>query len=331
MTASQEVQRERLSEKLRRELGPAVLQALSDPDIVEIILNPDGKIWLESHSRGMSETESSMRPAQAENLIGTVAAALNAVVNPQNPIVEGELPLTGSRFEGLLPPIAPSPCFVIRKRASLVYSLDDYIKDGIITVDDAKSLRVAIASRLNIVVAGGTGSGKTTFVNALIQEMVNLGDPVERFVIIEDTFELQCSARNALQLHTTDAADMTRLVRATMRLRPDRIIIGEVRGGEALALLKAWNTGHPGGVTTVHANSAPAALLRLLSLVEEAGVPPQPELIGETVNMLAFMERTAGGRSLRELLKVQGHDETDGFRLEPANSRATEVKLCSAR
>ena len=314
-----DVQTARLSEKLRRELGPVVLKALSDPDVIEIILNPDGRIWVESHTAGMSQTDASMAPTQAENLIGTVAAALNAVANPQNPIIEGELPLTGSRFEGLLPPIAPSPCFVIRKRASVLYTLDHYVKDNIVTRAQAIALRDAIAKRRNIVIAGGTGSGKTTLVNALIHEMVSLGDQAERFVIIEDTLELQCAARNALQLHTTDAADMTRLVRATMRLRPDRIIIGEVRGKEALALLKAWNTGHPGGITTLHANSASAALLRLLSLVEEAGVPAQPQLIAEAVNLLAFMERTSiTGRRLTELVHVEGYDQRTGFKLEPA-------------
>ncbi len=314
-----DVQTARLSEKLRRELGPVVLKALSDPDVIEIILNPDGRIWVESHTAGMSQTDASMAPTQAENLIGTVAAALNAVANPQNPIIEGELPLTGSRFEGLRPPIAPSPCFVIRKRASVLYTLDHYVKDNIVTRAQAIALRDAIAKRRNIVLAGGTGSGKTTLVNAMIHEMVSLGDQAERFVIIEDTLELQCAARNALQLHTTDAADMTRLVRATMRLRPDRIIIGEVRGKEALALLKAWNTGHPGGVTTLHANSASGALLRLLSLVEEAGVPAQPQLIAEAVNLLAFMERTSiTGRRLTELVHVEGYDQRTGFKLEPA-------------
>jgi type IV secretion system protein TrbB len=314
-----DVQTARLSEKLRRELGPVVLKALADPDVIEIILNPDGRIWVESHTAGMSQTDASMAPTQAENLIGTVAAALNAVANPQNPIIEGELPLTGSRFEGLLPPITPSPCFVIRKRASVLYTLDHYVKDNIVTRAQAIALRDAIAKRRNIVIAGGTGSGKTTLVNAMIHEMVSLGDQAERFVIIEDTLELQCAARNALQLHTTDAADMTRLVRATMRLRPDRIIIGEVRGKEALALLKAWNTGHPGGVTTLHANSASGALLRLLSLVEEAGVPAQPQLIAEAVNLLAFMERTSiTGRRLTELVHVEGYDQRTGFKLEPA-------------
>jgi P-type conjugative transfer ATPase TrbB len=314
-----DIQTARLSEKLRRELGPVVLKALSDPDVIEIILNPDGRIWVESHTAGMSQTDASMAPTQAENLIGTVAAALNAVANPQNPIIEGELPLTGSRFEGLLPPIAPSPCFVIRKRASVLYTLDHYLKDNIVTRAQAIVLRDAIAKRRNIVIAGGTGSGKTTLVNALIHEMVSLGDQAERFVIIEDTLELQCAARNALQLHTTDAADMTRLVRATMRLRPDRIIIGEVRGKEALALLKAWNTGHPGGITTLHANSASAALLRLLSLVEEAGVPAQPQLIAEAVNLLAFMERTSiTGRRLTELVHVEGYSQNAGFKFASA-------------
>ena len=314
-----DVQTARLSEKLRRELGPVVLKALADPDVIEIILNPDGRIWVESHTAGMSQTDASMAPTQAENLIGTVAAALNAVANPQNPIIEGELPLTGSRFEGLLPPITPSPCFVIRKRASVLYTLDHYVKDNIVTRAQAIALRDAIAKRRNIVIAGGTGSGKTTLVNALIHEMVSLGDQAERFVIIEDTLELQCAARNALQLHTTDAADMTRLVRATMRLRPDRIIIGEVRGKEALALLKAWNTGHPGGITTLHANSASAALLRLLSLVEEAGVPAQPQLIAEAVNLLAFMERTSiTGRRLTELVHVEGYSQNVGFKFASA-------------
>jgi type IV secretion system protein TrbB len=314
-----DVQTARLSEKLRRELGPVVLKALSDPDVIEIILNPDGRIWVESHTAGMSQTDASMAPTQAENLIGTVAAALNAVANPQNPIVEGELPLTGSRFEGLLPPIAPSPCFVIRKRASVLYTLDHYVKDNIVSRAQALALRDAIAKRRNILIAGGTGSGKTTLVNALIREMVILGDQAERFVIIEDTLELQCAARNALQLHTTDAADMTRLVRATMRLRPDRIIIGEVRGKEALALLKAWNTGHPGGITTLHANSASAALLRLLSLVEEACVPAQPQLIAEAVNLLAFMERTSiTGRRLTELVHVEGYSQNTGFKFASA-------------
>jgi P-type conjugative transfer ATPase TrbB len=244
---------------------------------------------------------------------------LGSVANASNPIVEGELPIAGIRFEGLLPPVARKPCCVMRKPAQVLYTLDDYLREGILDHAQAEVLRDAIDQRLNIVVAGGTGSGKTTLAAALINEMVERSDPNQRYVIIEDTFELRCSARNLVQLHTAEAADMTRLVRTTMRLRPDRIIIGEVRGGEALALLKAWNTGHPGGVTTIHANSARAALTRLSSLVQEAGVPAQPELIAETINLLVFIVRNSTGRRVNELVRVAGYDARDGFVLSPAN------------
>lgn len=215
----------------------------------------------------------------------------------------------------------------MRKPAQVLYTIDDYIRDGILHEAHAQVLRDAVDERLNIVVAGGTGSGKTTLAGALINEMVERSDPNERYIIIEDTLEIQCRANNLVQLHTAESADMTRLVRTTMRLRPDRIIIGEVRGAEALALLKAWNTGHPGGVTTIHANSARAALTRLSSLVQEAGVPPQPELIAETINLLAFIVRTHAGRRMTELVRVSGYDMRDGFMLaaEKLNQRLEAI------
>src|SRR2546428_843377 len=229
---------------------------------------------------------------RVEGLIGMVAALLGTVVHGRARIVEGELPVNGSRFEGILPPVSTAPTFVIRKRASQIYGLEDYVRAGILTTAQQKVLLEAVRDRQNIVIAGGTASGKTTLANALMREIVARGDPTERIVILEDTRELQCEARNAVQLHTGDVADLTRLVRVTMRLRPDRIIVGEVRGGEALALLKAWNTGHPGGITTVHANSAAAALLRLDSLIQESGVPPQPSLVAETVDVVVVIVRT---------------------------------------
>ena len=313
-------QYQRLQEKLRRELGLNVLTALRDPDITEVMLNPDGSLWVESQRDGMHDTGARMSEIQAENLIGTVASMLGTVVNTGSPIVEGELPLDGNRFEGILPPVSTAPAFVIRKRAGLVYTLDDYVTAGIVEPWQAEALREAIRTRQNIVIAGGTASGKTTLANALIHEMVALGDPTVRFVILEDTRELQCTARNAIQLRTGDVADLTRLARVTMRLRPDRIVIGEVRGAEALALLKAWNTGHPGGITTVHANSAAAALIRLDTLIQEAGVPPQPQLVVEAVDLLVFIARTAEGRCVRELATVTGCDPTTGYRLESLTS-----------
>jgi P-type conjugative transfer ATPase TrbB len=311
------IQSTRLDERLKRELGSAVLAALDDTDVIEIILNPDGRLWLESHGKGLHPTGTTMSAIQAERLIGTVAFALHTVANDAHPVIECELPLDGSRFTGWLPPVVSAPAFIIRKHARLIYTLDDYVRDGIINAAQADTFRRTISARENIVLAGGTGSGKTTLANALIHEMVRASGDNERFVIIEDTRELQCDAPNVMQLHTSAAADLTFLTRTTMRARPDRIIIGEVRGAEALGLLKAWNTGHPGGVTTVHANSAAAALIRLSSLVQEANVPPQPELIAETIHLLAFIARTPEGRRVTEMVRVHGYDFGHGFNLKP--------------
>lgn len=313
----QAIQSARLDDRLRRELGSAVLAALDDPDVIEIILNPDGRLWLESHRQGMRPTETMMSAVQAERLIGTVAFALHTVANDSHPVIECELPLDGSRFTGWLPPVVNAPAFVIRKHARLIYTLDDYVRDEIVNEQQAETFHRTITARENIVLAGGTGSGKTTLANALIHEMVRASGDRERFIIIEDTRELQCDAPNVMQLHTSAAADLTFLTRTTMRARPDRIIIGEVRGAEALGLLKAWNTGHSGGVTTVHSNGAAAALVRLSSLVQEANVPPQPELIAETVHLLAFMARTPKGRSITEMVRVEGYDSEHGFKLTP--------------
>jgi len=318
----QAIQTARLDERLRRELGPAVLAALDDPDVIEIILNPDGRLWVESHGKGMQPTGISISAIQAERLIGTVAFALNTVANDAHPVIECELPLDGSRFTGWLPPVVSAPAFVIRKHARLIHTLEDYLRDRIITAAQADAFRDAIAARENIVLAGGTGSGKTTLANALIHQMVSASGESERFIIIEDTRELQCDAPNVMQLHTSAAADLIFLTRTTMRGRPDRIIIGEVRGAEALGMLKAWNTGHPGGVTTVHANSAAAALVRISSLVQEANVPPQPDLIAETIHLLAFIARTPEGRRVTEMVRVQSYDPAHGFKLTPVGAKS---------
>src|SRR5208282_4326857 len=241
MISTQQTQERRLDELLRRQLGPRLLAAIDDPNVTEIIVNEDGRVWFESYAKGMHEAGLVIAASQVESLVNSV-----------NPIVEGELLIGGIRFEGLLPPVARKPCCVMRKPAQVLYTLDDYVRDEILSDTHAGVLREAVDSRHSVVIAGGTGSGKTTLAGALINEMVLRSDPNERYVIIEDTLEIQCRAKNLVQLHTAEAADMTRLVRTTMRLRPDRIIIGEVRGAEALALLKAWNTGHPGGVTTIH-------------------------------------------------------------------------------
>ena len=233
---------------LQDALGAAVTTALHDPDVVEVMLNPDGNLFIERVGQGIAAA-GQMASHDAETVIGKVAHALKTEVDQDHPIISGELPLGGHRFEGILPPAAPAPMFTIRKRASMLIRLDQYVADGIMTPEQVDVIRNSIVDRLNIVVSGGTGTGKTTLTNAILAELVET-TPEHRLVILEDTAEIQCAAENHVILHTTDTVDMSRLLKSTMRLRPDRIIVGEVRDGAALTLLKAWNTGHPGGIST---------------------------------------------------------------------------------
>lgn len=296
----------KVQDKLRRELGPLVIGLLDDPEVIEIILNHDGKVWAEKLGQDMEEV-GAMAPWQAKAMMGTVASLMETVINSQNPIIECELPLDGSRFEGMLPPVVPAPVFAIRKRAVKVFSLKDYVEQGIMTHEQRALIETAIRDRNNILIAGGTGSGKTTLTNAAIRHIAE-ASPKDRIVIIEDTRELQCESPNYTPLKVTRDIDMTGLLMSTMRIRPDRIIVGEVRDGAALALLKAWNTGHPGGIATLHANSAEAALIRMEQLVAEASSEQQRELIAEAVHMIVFIARRDGKRRVEQVLRVDGYD-----------------------
>jgi type IV secretion system protein VirB11 len=218
------------------------------------MLNPDGRLWIDRLSEGLSDTGERLNPADGERIVRLVAHHVGSEVHAGSPRVSAELPETGERFEGLLPPVVAAPAFAIRKPAVAVFTLNDYVAAGIMTSDQAEALRTAVAARKNILVAGGTSTGKTTLTNALLAEVAKTAD---RVVLIEDTRELQCLAPNLVALRTKDGVvSLSDLVRSSLRLRPDRIPIGEVRGAEALDLLKAWGTGHPGGVGTIHAGSA---------------------------------------------------------------------------
>lgn len=294
----------RLVRKLEETLGEQLCAALDDPTVVEIMLNPDGRLFVERLGEGVAAF-GQLSTTAAETIIGVVAHALGSQVRTDQPIVSGELPIGGHRFEGLLPPVVASPSFTIRRRASRLIPLQDYVTTGVMTETQASVLRSAIVSRSNIVISGGTGSGKTTLANAVIAEIVETA-PADRIVILEDTAEIRCSAENVVALHTSDTVDMNRLLKTTMRLRPDRIVVGEVRDGAALTLLKAWNTGHPGGVTTVHSNTALSALRRLEQLTAEASQQPMREVIGEAVDLVVSIERTPKGRRVRDIVLVEG-------------------------
>jgi type IV secretion system protein VirB11 len=262
--------RERRRAMLRSAMGPAIGAALADPAVIEVMVNPDGSLRLDRLGEGRVDTGERLQAAEVERIIRLVASHVRVEVHASNSVVSAELPETGERFEGLLPPVALAPCFAIRKPAPRIYTLDDFVADRVMGPLQAEVLRRAVAERRNLLIAGGTSSGKTTLANAILAELAKAD---ERVVIIEDTRELQCAAADCVALRTKPGiVSLADLVCSTLRLRPDRIVVGEVRGPEALDMLKAWNTGHPGGIATVHANSAHAALYRLEQLIQEAVV-----------------------------------------------------------
>jgi type IV secretion system protein VirB11 len=304
---------------LRTAMGASIAEWLADPAVIEVMLNPDGRLWVDRLGEGISDTGRSMAPADGERIVRLVAHHVGAEVHARSPRVSAELPETGERFEGLIPPVVTAPTFAIRKPAVAVFSLDDYVDAAIMSRSHATILRDAVAERQNILVAGGTGTGKTTLTNALLAEIARTND---RVVLIEDTRELQCAAPNLVAMRTKDGvASLSDLVRSSLRLRPDRIPIGEVRGAEALDLLKAWGTGHPGGVGTIHAGTAIGALRRMEQLIQEAVVTIPRALLAETIDLIAVLVRDGAGRRLAELARVEGLDPATGdFRLTPLPS-----------
>jgi P-type conjugative transfer ATPase TrbB len=305
---------------LRTAMGPVIAQALADPLVLEVMVNPDGVLRLDRLGDGRVETGLVLDPAQVERIIRLVASHARSEVHAAAPIVSAELPthgegLSGERFEGVLPPVATGPCFSIRKPASRVYALLDYVRDGIMSAEAARLLSLAAVERRNILVAGGTSSGKTTLANALLAELAALG---ERVILIEDTRELQSAAPDTVALRTRPGVvAMADLVRSTLRLRPDRIIVGEVRGGEALDMLKAWNTGHPGGIATVHANSARSALYRLEQLIQEAVVTVPRRLVAEAIDLVVFISGRGASRRIDTILAVAGLDGGGDYATTP--------------
>lgn len=299
--------KERAKKKLERDLGTVVLAALADPKTVDIMLNADGKLWQEKLGEKM-QCIGSMSFVRATSVIKTIAGYHNKEATRLKPILEGELPLDGSRFSGQLPPIVPAPTFTIRKKAVAIFTLEQYVEANIMTAAQYESLMSAIKNHKNILVIGGTGTGKTTLVNAIINAMVDF-DSTERIVIIEDTGEIQCAAENFVQYHTTLEVTMTTLLKTTLRMRPDRILVGEVRGPEALDLLMCWNTGHEGGAATLHANNAKAGLDRLSMLISMHPNSPKhiEPLIGEAVHVVVHIARTPEGRRVEEIIEVSGY------------------------
>ena len=325
-----EEQRQRYDTKLKRELGDLLLSHLDDPRTEDVLLNPDSSLWIKRLGENFSAI-GEMSASQATSALNTIAAWRGTSVNHEHPILETELPLDGSRFEGLVSPIVRNPVFAVRLKPRKIFTIEDYEHSGILTTKDdplnrfrshdsfldsirglphADILRKAIVAKRNILVAGATGSGKTTFLNACFDTMARL-TPNDRVISIEDTAELQCSVKNYVDLRTAGNITMLDCLRACMRLKPTRIVVGEVRGAEAHTLLKSWNTGHPGGIATIHANDALSGLIRLETLVAEATTAPQQSLIGEAVDLVVFVDEDStigAGRKVREVVFVSGYE-----------------------
>jgi type IV secretion system protein VirB11 len=323
--------KQRLEIKLRRELGDQILSLLTDDRVEDICLNPDSALWVQRRGEGFVQV-GEMAPAHALTAMSTIAAWRGTVINYERPILETELPIDGSRFEGIVPPVVRRPVFAIRLRPRRVFTLEEYSRAEILTEkgdqrnrlgarDEFKGrirglrheeiIRAAILARKNILVVGSTGSGKTTLVNACLNALATLA-PNDRVISIEDTIELQCKVANYLDLRAVGKVEMLDCLKACMRLIPHRIIVGEVRGPEALALLKAWNTGHPGGLATIHADDAIQGLSRLEGLISEATHAPSElvigRLVGEAIHLVVFIDRDVDlGRKVREVLLVDGY------------------------
>jgi type IV secretion system protein VirB11 len=298
--------RKRLVEKMSRELGSDIMGFLADDAVTEIMLNDDNRVWV-SRPEGTVDTGITMPPNRSVAFLGTVASFYERTVSRANTMVSEVLPIDGSRLNGIVPPTAEAPSFNIRKKAKRIFALSEYVAQGRMTAEDREVIRDGIRKRKNFLVAGATGSGKTTLTNAVLYE-INEINPSHRVVSMEDTAELQIPQQNKVRMYTDENVTMQKLLFIAMRQSPDRIIIGEIRNGAALDLLKSWNTGHPGGVTTLHANSCLEALSRLEMLILEAVPNPMQGLIGQAVGLVLFIERLKGGPTLTEIMEVIEYD-----------------------
>ncbi len=300
-------------EALRHALGETVLEALVEPAVVEIMANPDGRLVLDRSGEGRRDTGESLTAEARERVVRLIADYVGETVTRDDPRVSGVLPGTGERFQGLLTPVAPGPTFSIRKRPAVIWTLDDYVRDGVMTAGQADALRAAAVGRMNILISGGTGSGKTTLANAVLAEPAFAGD---RVFLVEDTPELQCSAWDVVSVLTRRqpiVIGVVDLVRDALRMRPDRIVVGEMRdGAAALETLKSWNTGHPGGLSTLHANSAEDVLRRVEDLIAEVSARTPRRAIAQAVDRIVHIRRAKTGRTVEAVLAVEPSGD-DGY------------------
>ena len=288
-----------------------VLHLLNDADVVEVMINPDTRVWVERIGEPPEQTDIQITTAEIERAIRLVASIMQTTISTDNPSVAGTLPQWNARIQASMPPMVDSPALCIRLPAKKVFNLNDYVAKGILTVSQSQILHNAVMDRKNILLGGGTGSGKTTLANALLDVISVTGD---RVIIIEDNRELQCNALNKVHFYTDANVSLQRALFDSLRWRPDRIIIGEVRDKAALDLLKAWNTGHPGGVATIHADSTREMLTRMCQLIEENNMVAPKAFVAQTIDLCVHIKRdknSPAGRCLSGISEVTGYKNGD--------------------
>jgi pilus assembly protein CpaF len=286
---------------------------LLDDDISEIMGNPDSSWWFEREGTLYRAQDVSFASEGLRTGLEVVANKLGKKLDEDNPVLNAQLP-DGSRLAAVIPPVVrPAPAIVIRKFSSRRFTIQDLINRGTLTQDLAAFLSEQVADGKTILISGGTGTGKTTLLNILAQSIPSN----ERIVIIEDTAELSIQKPNILAAECqTDTykrpVSFDDLLRSALRWRPDRIIVGEVRGIEARTLLDSFNTGHTGSLATIHANSASKALRRFASLVvrnhQQAAIEDIEAEIGESVDFVIHIDRQPGRRTVREIIRFSGYE-----------------------
>jgi P-type conjugative transfer ATPase TrbB len=297
------------SERFWTEDAPSwFCRGLKNEKTLELNVNCDGTCWEDNLETGLSQV--AIMTAQEVDLFARrIASFTGSYISADNPILEAELPDAEARVAIIYPPCVAASIISVRRKASRLISLDEYVETGNLTPKQAKTIRRWILERKNILVVGGTSSGKTTFLNGLMAEIAVL-TPDHRLVVLEDTVELQRFAKNVIQLRSVEHVPLQTLVKTTLRHRPDRIIVGEVRGKEVFDLLTAWSTGHPGGLASIHANSAEGAFSRLEQLLEIAVQSPMQPLIGEALDAIIYMAKGPSGRRIETLLEVENFDRS---------------------
>jgi len=304
-------------------LGP-IEPYLHDPLVTEIMVNAPDEIFVERNGE-LERVHASFRDEQhILNVIDRIVAPIGRRVDESMPFVDARLP-DGSRVNAIIPPLAlHAPALTIRRFSTEPFTLPRLVKLNTLNRAMSRFLKACVQSSLNILISGGTGSGKTSTLNALARSIPD----DERLVTIEDTAELQLVAENLVSLESrppniegSGEVTIRTLVRNALRMRPDRIIVGEVRGPEAFDMLQAMNTGHPGSLTTVHANSPQDAIRRIESMVLMAGLElPQPairEQISSAVDLILQQERLPGGnRKVVAIAEVLADQENDWSSLQ---------------